>query len=299
MENLTLPVAVNCFTKDLDIKVLRWAFSRKIIQSKELQEIQVQKINYFAGYLFPQISEQRLAWIMKCFLWLFLVDDLQERVSEEEFRSFIASLSFLEKGNGGFSEDPMVAAWRELRTEMSATYQADWLAKWDAYWASFLEGQLWEKANKSAEKVPELMQYRAYRPYLSGVFFAFQLLKGEYNPLPTCESKELEYKIARWICLGNDLISPVKELQSNDCHNEVILMALHSGANLLTVKNYLESEQERLGREINRLSLELSTQAPACHQWLEGLNLLMGGCVFWSDEVTLRYGSHLNGVAKT
>lgn len=299
MENEYLPIALNTYTKDLDKKVLRWAFSRKIIQYKDLKEIQDHKINYFAGYLFPQISKQRLEWIMKCFLWLFLVDDLQEKVSEDEFRLFIGSLNYSGKSKSDFTGNSMVVAWKELQTEMSGTYSASWISQWKSYWGSFLDGQLWEKANKSAEIIPDLIEYRAYRPYLSGVFFSFHLLKGEFNPVPKCESEVLEYKIARWICLGNDLVSITKELQSNDYHNEVIIMALLSAGNLPEAKKFLENEQQKLKREIDKLSLEISNQVPECHEWLEGLNLLMGGCAFWSNEVTLRYGTYLNGVAQT
>lgn len=300
METRDLPVAVNRLTKDLDLKVLRWAFSRKIVSThEELTQIQLQKINYFAGYLFPQSSGQGLEWIMKCFLWLFILDDIQEKIAEGEFQEVIQALGSESKKENSLLDDPMVLAWFELKSELSARSDSEWLYQWNSHWQDFLSGQLWEKRNKSAGRIPDLLDYQLNRLYVSGVYLSFQLLKAEHQPLPSCQSEHLEYKIARWICLSNDLISADKEIQSKDVHNELIIMAHLSEGNLSSAKKYLEREKNRLQDEIEKLSLEFSNSASDCQDWLEGLQLLMGGCAYWSNEVTLRYGTYLNGVSRT
>jgi hypothetical protein len=300
MEANHLPVAVNRLTKDLDLKVLRWAFSRKIVSThEELTQIQLQKINYFAGYLFPLSSSKDLEWIMKCFLWLFILDDVQEKIAEGEFQAVIQALRPESKEENSFLDNPMVVTWFELKSELSARFDSDWLSEWNVHWQDFLSGQLWEKGNKTAGRIPHLTDYQLNRLYVSGVYLSFQLLKAENQPQPSCQSELLEYKIARWICLSNDLISADKEIQSKDVHNELIIIAHLSGGDLPSTKKYLERKKDRLKDEIEKLSLELSNSASECHAWLEGLKLLMGGCAFWSNEVTLRYGSYLNGVSHT
>lgn len=298
MDNSHLPVAVNRHTRELDLKVLRWSYSRNIISThEELTQIQHQKINYFAGYLFPQSSGPGLEWIMKCFLWLFVLDDLQEKVSERDFQLLIQALSSASIEDNPLLDNPMVLTWQELRSELSERFDSDWLSQWDQHWQNFLSGQLWEKRNKTAEVLPDLFDYQQNRLYISGVYLSFQLLRGEYIPLKRSQSELLEYKIARWICLSNDLISADKEIKSKDCHNELIIIALLSAGNLPGAKKYLEGERDRLKEEIEELSQEFSNLAPDCRAWLEAMNLLMGGCAFWSNEVTLRYGTYLNGIS--
>ncbi|WP_338230347.1 terpene synthase family protein [Algoriphagus taiwanensis] len=234
---------------------------------------------------------------MKCFLWLFILDDIQEKLSENEFQSFIKALRISGNRRKYLGRNPFILTWIELDAELPSSFRKDWYVQWSCHWENFLNAQLWEKRNKEAKIVPDLIDYQMNRPNISGVYLSFQVLKGEHNPLAGCLSEILEHKIARWICLSNDLLSADKEIKNKDFHNELIIMALLSDGNIARSQKFLEGEQKKLHKEINLLFLEILGDCSECKSWVEGLKLLMGGCAFWSNEVTLRYDSYLNGVS--
>lgn len=298
MENQALQVAVNLSTKVLDKVVLKWAFSKKILPSyEELEKFKKDKINYFAGYLFPELPHEDLEWIMKMFLWLFALDDIMDIKSRSEIRSFIWALRTKSQLNYLPPYSYLYKSYQELVNHLPGKDNVDWQVSWYRHWSSFLNGVEWELDNKYYEKVPDLHQYRYYRPHLSGVFLALHYLKLNLEIVPSCISELLENKIARWICLCNDFISADKEEKAGDFHNELFLLSRIISKR--EAKRMIEREISLLQRHIQHLEQEILKEYPEYKDWISGLNLLMGGCAFWSNEVTLRYGTYLNGVSQT
>lgn len=66
MTSLQFPAALHMQTASLDTKVLRWAWSAGLFETHaELERCRIQKINWFAGYLFPEESEKK-EWSLLC-----------------------------------------------------------------------------------------------------------------------------------------------------------------------------------------------------------------------------------------
>lgn len=298
MADYQFQVAVNLYTKELDEEILKWAYSKKVIPSlKGIQRFKREKVNYFAGYLFPQASSSNLEWIMKVFLWLFVFEELQEKSHPREFRVLLWVLMKKKRTQNPFLLEYMFDVWKELM-EVSPGKQNDlWLSEWESNWHAFLQGIEWETNNRVNHRIPKLTDYRYYRPHLSGVFLALQFLKLDQRTDESCISDLLEFKIARWVCLSNDLLSAEKEKQDGDYHNELLILSESVPFGLAL--NYLELELTKLYRHIESIKSTISQQSLACRNWIESINLLMGGCIFWSNEITIRYESHINGILKT
>lgn len=297
MGNLNFLVAVNLSTKALDIAVLKWAFSRKILMShEELEKYNKEKINYFAGYLFPEISTGKLEWIMKMFLCLFVLDDQMDKAPRSESRILIWALRTGNSSNFQAPFSHLYNAFAELNQTLPGKDNLHWKPVWDGHWSAFLKGLEWELDNKYFGKIPDLAEYKYYRPHLSGVFLALHFLKLDFEFVPSCASELLENKIARWICLSNDLISADKEEKTGDFHNELFLLSRISSKR--EAAKHMEKEISTLYWHIQHLQFEVVNKLPEYCDWVESLSLLMGGCAFWSNEVTIRYSTYLNGVSQ-
>nr|WP_192348846.1 terpene synthase family protein [Algoriphagus sp. Y33] len=129
------------------------------------------------------------------------------------------------------------------------------------------------------------------RPHSSGVYIAIHLLRREYGGHKG-DSKELEDAIAGYIYLTNDLASSVKEQAIGDYHNEVLLLSIDHG-----MKGSEESVQGRLSylyKKINDIGISIGKNSQEGARWVDGLFLLLGGCLFWSQE-SKRYSNGKDG----
>lgn len=297
MENPHLQAALNIETKALDPLVLKWAFSTQIISSTaELEKYNREKINYFAGYLFPELPARELEWIMKMFFWLFALDDQVDIAPRSECRTLIWALRTNRQLHCGYTYFHFFKTWEELKSTSPGKAIPAWQAGWDLNWSTFLNGLEWELNNKYFKSIPDLREYKYYRPHVSGVFLALHYLKLDMEFVPTCTSDLLESKIARWICLSNDLISADKEESGGDFHNELFLLSRIVSKR--EAKKQVEKEISLLHRHIHHLENEVLKNSPEYQVWISRLNLLMGGCAYWSNEVTVRYEGYLNGIIK-
>lgn len=298
MKNLIqyFPAAINCHIQIVDTKVLRWAWSAGLFETHaELERCRIQKINWFAGYLFPEEDPEKLELMMRFFLCLFLLDDLLDHISEKYAYDFLRGLILMSPQ----SESPRLHA---LGSALILTHESlgkfgpseQWKKEWIETWTHYIAGLLWETKNKSWSQMPNLEDYRYYRPLSSGAFLAIHLLRSATHP-KFCEADFLEHHIARLICLSNDLASFEKEFVIGDFHNELIILKDALGEK---VQSWAVQEIRQIQNRISALAKEVSLKSETCNSWVEGLLLMVGGCLAWSEE-TSRYVAYVNGTLKT
>lgn len=298
MKNLIqyFPAAISRDIQILDTKVLRWAWTSGLFESHaELDRCKKQKINWFAGYLFPEESHEKLELTMRFFLCLFLLDDLLDNISEKESFDFLRGLML----RSAQSELPRLQA---LGSALIFTHESlgnhgsseQWRKEWMDTWSHYVSGLHWEVKNKSWGQMPSLEDYRFHRPSSSGVFLAIHLLRTTTYP-NSCEADFLEHHIARLICLSNDLASFEKEFAIGDFHNELIILKDALGEK---VQSWAVQEIRQIQKRISALAKEVSSKSETCSLWVEGLLLMVGGCLAWSEE-TSRYMAYVNGTLKS
>lgn len=296
MTSSFFPSALHLATRELDVEVLRWAWSAGLFESHaELERCRIQKINWFAGYLFPEESEKRMELIMRFFLCLFLLDDLLDHVSEMDGFNFLRRMILMSPK----SESPRLHA---LGSALLLTHESlgklgpseHWKKGWIEAWTHYIAGLLWEMKNKSWSQMPNLEDYRFYRPLSSGAFLAIHLLRPSIYP-NACEAELLELAIARLICLSNDLVSFDKESSIGDFHNELIILKSELGDK---VQAWASMEIRSVQKRIHVLATGVASQSTTCRSWVDCLFLLVGGCLAWSDE-TSRYVSYVNGTLRS
>lgn len=296
MTNQDFPSALHPKTSFLDLSVLRWGWNAGLFEHHaELERCRIQKINWFAGYLFPLEMPEKLELIMRFFLCLFLLDDLLDNYLGSDSLDYLKSLKSSSPQTETIRINALGHALIQTHNSLreigpSGIWQKEWLEAWENY----ISGLQWEVENKSKNLIPQLEDYRLYRPLGSGVFLAIHLLRTASHP-DTCEADLLENDIARLICLSNDLASSEKEFAIGDFHNELIILKESLGEQ---VQAWAVQEIRFIEKRIFALGNEVGTKSETCKRWVENLFLLVGGCLAWSEE-TSRYVAYVNGTLKT
>ncbi|MBN7816263.1 terpene synthase family protein [Algoriphagus pacificus] len=286
------PVAMNLHCKAIDHEVLKWAWNSGLFESPaELERCRIQKINWFAGYLFPEEKKERLTLIMKFFLGLFLLDDLLDIAIERQM------IEFLEGIKVGISQHPnqrlsnlgteLILLQKALKEENSLPLTRD---QWSLAWLEYLEALQWEVLLKIEKKRPLLEEYRIHRPKTSGVYLALLLIRRGKD-VRACVSELLEFSMARYIYLANDLASFKKEKEIGDPHNEIIILMDSMGDTALP---WVQQELKQLRKRILLLTEKICINFGNCEAWIRRLLLLAGGCETWTAE-TSRYQNYING----
>ncbi|MDR7128108.1 hypothetical protein J2X69_000436 [Algoriphagus sp. 4150] len=292
MSSMQFSSALNLHTPTLSDKILVWARSTGLFESPaELERCRLQKVNWFAGYLFPEEMPERLELIMKFFLCLFLLDDLLDIRMEPGMIEFLKSL----KAGQSFHAD---ARLQSLGSTLLLLHQAiqqenafsGAKGEWDIAWFDYLEALQWEIQIKLYGTSPVLKEYRLYRPIASGAYLAMQFLRKKRAGL-ACEAELLEYTTVRYICLSNDLASYKKELAIGDVHNEVLILREDMGDE---APAWVQQEINSLRKRILLLAGEVWSQSCGCRDWIHSLLLLAGGSGAWTAD-TSRYKAYING----
>ncbi|PZX49965.1 hypothetical protein LV84_04155 [Algoriphagus ratkowskyi] len=286
------PVAINLHCKTIDKKVLKWAWEAGLFESPaELERCRLQKINWFASYLFPEQDQANLELITKFFLCLFLLDDLLDILID---KTMVVFLEGLKTGNPSYNNIRLQSLGRNLLLQhQDIQKEYDFLGgseQWNKAWLEYLAALQWEIQTKIDNSPPTLEKYRLYRPKTSGVYLAILLIR-QGKDMHSCISELLECSIARYICLSNDLASYRKELAIGDTHNEILILMESMGN---TAVSWTQSEVKELRKSILRLTEQLCTNFGTCDVWLRRLLLLAGGCEAWTAK-TFRYQAHING----
>lgn len=286
------PSALNSETRILDEKVLRWAWNAGLFESPaELERCRLQKINWFAGYLFPEEPSEKLELIMKFFLCLFLLDDLLDIAIDT---SMIEFLQDLKTGKSLHPNSRLHNLGRELLLLYQAIKEGNATPfvreQWQCAWLEYLAALQWEIQIKINGIPPELVEYRVNRPKTSGVYLAMLLIRQEKD-IRGCFSELLEFSLARYIYLSNDLASYTKELAIGGPHNEVIILMESMGDRAVL---WVSQEVKQLRKKIVLLAKQVGDDFGTCQAWVHRLLLLAGGCEAWTAE-TSRYQKYING----
>lgn len=299
MKTWQFPVAIQRETPSLVDSLTRWAIGHQLIDpDRELHLIQQEKVLWFAGYLYPTLHAQTLEKVMRFFFCLFRLDDLLDRVAYQDSWAFLdglysGNLSFLNQRSPFFHWESVLG---EVLVSLESLGNPEWKISFQAIWKAYLDAQIWELDNKKRGVYPDLGEYKQRRLDSSGVYLALHLLKSSWGELPGMTGY-LEERVARFICLSNDLKSLDKEIQCRDFHNELYLLHYFTGCSMDQIKGFVLKELTGMLSQMQAMR-EVYESKGGDPEWGEKLFLLVGGCMYWSEEDTLRYDTTVNGIEK-
>ncbi|SFB39837.1 terpene synthase family protein [Algoriphagus aquimarinus] len=301
MKTYALPVSLNIHTPGINALVMDWAVKTTLLTDEaEISLVEKQRINWFAGYLFPEMDEITLESVMKFFFCLFRMDDLLDHTSFPVSKEFLDTLLDQGRRHTVSQNSPYYTLVNELEKVlygMIGLGDGIWQNTFLSFWREYVDAQSWELHNRENKLIPDLKEYQISRLDSSGVYLALHLLKREWKYIP-CSIAIAEQKIARIICLSNDIKSMEKEKNAKDFHNELLLLKYHTGCSELKIKEYLRTQLNTLIGQLEFLLFSKKQDEMYSMAWSRQLMLLLGGCLYWSEEGTPRYATVINGVVK-
>ncbi|SFU01895.1 Terpene synthase family, metal binding domain [Algoriphagus locisalis] len=301
MNQYLLPVSINTATPFLEPEICSWMWESGLVSSEpRLERMQDQKIIWFAGYLFPEMDAGKLDLITRFFCCLFILDDLLDEVGTDESMLLLEALANTTTTSALRTSGIVKALIDQLGLLMlsiSRLGSEHWKAGFYASWSDYLEAQQWEVQNRIAGHAPALAEYKEMRLFSSGVYLALHLLKMGWTNLD-CPVSWIEQKVGRIICLSNDLRSVEKERKDQDFHNELLLLQLQTGCSDSISYSYARKQLEGLFDQLFKLLELIKEKEGYSEAWVNELLLLLGGCMYWSDQDTARYGISVNGISK-
>ncbi|PZX59348.1 hypothetical protein LV84_01379 [Algoriphagus ratkowskyi] len=290
MNFLNFPSALHVKTRYTDESVLKWAETWLVTSDGNpdweiIERCRVQQLNWFTCYLFPGMELNKLERIAKLFFCLFILDDLLDLMDDEEAEGFLQEMAHDQLIEGKMILTglglPIDTCYLDILECFSQEALKD---RFQRAWNLHIAGLEWEMKNRRGKWKLTLEDYQYMRPHSSGVYIAIELLRGDI--LFNSDTMELENDIARFVCLSNDLVSAPKERAIGDMHNEVLLLSEEYGEEVAI--EMVKGELSYLQKKIRTSSILISQVSMENKIWVDGLLLLLGGCLYWSAE-TERY----------
>ncbi|MDG1277546.1 MAG: terpene synthase family protein [Algoriphagus sp.] len=300
MKTNSFPIAISIYCPQLETEVLDWLRFHLPSWNKAIfKGIFAHRINWFAAYLLPEFSRENLQSCMRLFLCLFLLDDLLDRISPLESKKCLTLLRQKETNSIGFNQE--ILEFKTLIKKQIKGFQEsspdNWFSEWNKIWDAYLGGLEWEITNKMAKQKPDLEDYWQNRIHSLGVFLALHILKLEFEQEPS-QAIKLEQKAAKLICISNDIISLSKERALGDFSNGILLSEFYLEIPENQAIELHKKQIEILTNEIWELSSFSKGWTHNSDSWLRSFLLLIGGCLYWSEQDTLRYSTAINGQIK-
>jgi hypothetical protein len=294
------PVALSIYGPPLEREIINWLKKNLPSWNKKIfDNMFSQRLSCFASYLYPEASKENLRWCMRLFICLFLLDDQLDSAEPSFAKKWLQALKF--KDSNSIAAYTALAEYNRLIflqfTSLPIMATPAWVSEWENLLTYYLEGLDWEISNKMANKKPVWEDYWPKRIHSSGVLLAFHILKLE-EVKETCELLKIEELGAKLICISNDIISFPKERAIADFHNVILLSEYYLH---LTENQSIElhkKQVECLTKELWELASLSKEWAPESKSWLGRFMLLLGGCLYWSEQDTLRYSTAINGQLK-
>ncbi|WP_192350303.1 hypothetical protein [Algoriphagus sp. Y33] len=292
-----LPVSLNIHTRSAEAAAIDWGWDFGIVDDEPV--LKRDKILWFAGYALPGLDKLQLELVTKFFFCLYSLDDLlQECVFEEAMEFFHR---WEENSYYRDLDSPFSSVWYALDNVMETMDKLSdrpWLGTLRVYLGDYLQARRWEYYNIKKGIIPDMDVFTVQHVYGSGIYLAIHFLKLHF-PAEEYPIEWAEQRIARILCLSTDLKAFEFHRKTQSSQNELVLLRIHTGI----------SDAQACRHAVNLITMMLDSlldrmestrqEADPRAAWVDQLLLLLGGCMYWSEEDALRYGTTINGINKT
>jgi hypothetical protein len=194
--------------------------------------------------------------------------------------------------------EPSAAALRQIRSRLAAISTPSQLVRWENTVRSYLAAQLWEAANRAADTVPSLHEYKAMRRHAGAAYTCLALIDiiGGYE-VPAAEAdspsvRHLTDLAADLVSWANDIYSFAKEQTAERArHNLVGVLAHHDRTDLSSARRAAVAMHDATMRAYDELAIRtLSNSTPATRAYIHAIGLWMSGHITWS-RASARFSS--------
>lgn len=301
------PYSVNPLVPEIDVLATAWAEGCGLLKGEKARLAVVSgRLNYFAGYLYPDAGPKQLEKISRFFLLLFLLDDKMAaeppKRAHLRVKRMLAATFRRRRGTvmGHFRDAFLIAyvgLWQEIDGDLEVEGRRVLAEVLENYW----EGQLLECCLRLEMRVADINEYLRWRRISSGcgiALFFLRWLGGWYGSgsVWDCSLDFAEMYASNMICLANDLGSLEKELEAGEANSFPIILMRRYGQ---TKEQALEKTKALHDRNVANLLRLVNGQEPHISEmeavYLRSLQHMVAGSNAWSLLETNRYMQHLNG----
>lgn len=291
-----LPVCLNIHTPSSESAAIDWGYNYGLVD--EERELTTSKVLWFAGYALSGLTRTQLDEATKFFFCLHTLDELLQKCDYEEAMEFFyrwEEYLFYEEFDSPFS-----SLWYALDAVLEAMEDFSdqvWLDSFWFYLDDYLQARRWEYYNRMQGIIPSMNLFTMQRAYGSGIYLAIHFLKLHF-PAEEYPIEWVEQRIARIVCLSTDLKAFEYHQRTQDCQNELVLRQIHTGSSDIQVCRHAINLITLLFDSFLEIIEEFKNENKTLAEWADHLLLLLGGCLYWSEENALRYGTRINGMNK-
>ena len=292
-----LPVSLNLHVLSAEDAAIEWGWDFGLVDDELV--LKSEKILWFAGYALPHLDKLQLEQVTKFFFCLHTLDEMLQKCGFEEAMEF-----FHRWEEYVFYEDfdsPLSFVWYALDDvleSMENFSDQEWLDSLWSYLDDYLQARRWEFNNARQGIIPGMNVFTMQHAYASGIYLAIHFLKLHF-PAEEYPIEWVEQRIARIICLSSDLRGFEYHRKTQDTHNELVLRQIHTGISDAEACRHGTGLLSLLFDSLLEMTEEFRNENTSLAAWADNLLLLLGGCLYWSEENALRYGTKINGINKT
>jgi hypothetical protein len=219
---------------------IEWTTARGLLPDEPGAVAKARSHGMLAARCYPAAPFDRLAIISDFINWL-LSDDACENLSLDgapprEIHRFLSRIYTVigvpdvQLQNGDSRDELFTQALRDIWSRITRASTPQWRRRFASHVRNYIEGCVWEAANRQVEQVPSRAVYLSMRSYTSGMYLFWDLIEltGDFLLPDTVVENPLVVELARAanmvVALSNDIFSLHKESSSGDIHNIVIVL---------------------------------------------------------------------------
>lgn len=302
------PAGISPFVDEVSAHNVHWVRSFGLTPSAALSDA-YRKAEFprFVSRIYHKADYIELCLICDFCTWLFIVDDLLERIAgnrKEHARVMKDLMCILDGQEPPVSGDyvKLAAALKDIWDRLQELTIPSWQRRFFANMEDLFEATEWEVNNRASEYRLGIADYIKMRPYTSAMFPCIDLIEiiGHSWLSEYVRRHELLQKLVltciEAVCWVNDLVSFNKEQRINEPHNLVLLLQVEQGFSPYdAIREVTEVCNETIRHFIFLERKLLAAMKPDenLYHFTQGLRSWIRGNLDWCLFDTERYGVKL------
>ncbi|GAA3677546.1 hypothetical protein GCM10022267_75500 [Lentzea roselyniae] len=293
------PSENNPHSDEVDGESFRWLNQHGLLEDElKIQRLRRQRSGALAGRTNPEVDATMLRLLSDWYVWLFAFDDgYCESVEASGGSAAEAALTISRLTRALDSDlqvlgamEPFARSLQEVRDRVDAVASDFQLEYWKSTVRDYLAAQMWEVANREADRIPDLDEYLTMRRHTGATYTCLTLidvtmrLGMSLHDVCDAEMRSLLDITANLVSWDNDLYSHAKEMASDQGrHNLVGVLAHHRKCSTSEAWELATAMRDREMRNFVATCAQVEDNAePQTRNFVRSLGLWLRGHIEWS-----------------